>query len=115
MRVYVIDDNRLHLKMCRVLLHNLGHDVITAESLDELKKLAGENQPADVALVDYRLKPGETGLDVLKFLRELDEWADSRLVAVTADVSERTMLENSGFDSVVFKPITESLLKEIVR
>lgn len=114
MKVYVIDDNKLHLKMCRVLLHNLGHEVFTAESLAELKKLSESNPPADVALVDYRLQPGESGIDVLKYLRGHKNWVKTRFIAVTADVSERTLLENSGFDKVVFKPITEALLKEIV-
>ena len=114
MKVYVIDDNKLHLKMCRVLLHNLGHDVFTFESLAGLKAQINSNPPADVALIDYRLAPGETGVEVLNYLQGLKEWNRTRFVAVTADVGERTLLERSGFDSVVFKPITEAILKEIV-
>jgi len=114
MKVFVIDDNELHLKMCRILLQNLGHDVFVCDSLGKLKSEIGSFPEPDVALIDYRLNPGETGLDVLDFLKESRQWMSARFIAVTADVSERALLERSGFDKVVFKPITEGLLKEII-
>jgi len=113
MRILVVDDNSLHLKMCRALLQNLGHDVETAESFSEVKEKA-EEMDIDAALIDYRLTPGETGVDVLKYLKSLSNWKTAVFIAITADISEKTPLENSGFDKVVFKPVTEKLLKEII-
>jgi len=114
MKVFVVDDNNLHLKMCRILLQNLGHDVETFESLDQLKEEAKKMVLPDILLIDYRLSPSETGLDVLNFIREMKEWRVVKTIALTADVSERAMLESAGFDQVAFKPITETLLKEII-
>jgi CheY-like chemotaxis protein len=115
MKVLVIDDNGLHLKMCRILLKNLGHEVETADSMAQLKKIIPEIGHQDVVLIDYRLLPGETGVDVLEYLKKGGMWSGSKYIAVTADVGERSLLERAGFDKVVFKPITEALLKEIVR
>jgi CheY-like chemotaxis protein len=115
MKVFVIDDNPLHLKMCRILLNNLGHDVTTAMSLNELQSEMSTMEKPDVALIDFRLSPGETGVDVLNYLRGSGEWVGCRMIALTADIGERSALEHAGFDKVVFKPITETLLKEIVR
>lgn len=112
MKVFIIDDNPLHLKMCKVLLKNLGHDVSAVLSLDELKKGFGDIDEPDVALIDFRLSPGITGIDVLEFLK--DRWPTCRFIVFTADVGERANLESSGFDKVVFKPVTEALLREIL-
>lgn len=115
MNVYVIDDNELHLKMCKILLNNLGHEVNTATSIEELKKVVDTLETPDVMLIDYRLNPGETGIDVLQYLKDEHKWNGARLIALTADVSEKSSLESAGFHNVVFKPVTEALLKEIIK
>jgi len=115
MNVFVVDDNELHLKMCKILLNNLGHDVTTAVSLKALKDVVDTIETPDIVLIDFRLSPGETGVDVLNYLKTEHKWNGSRLIALTADISERTTLENAGFHDVVFKPVTEALLKEIVK
>jgi CheY-like chemotaxis protein len=115
MNVFVIDDNELHLKMCKILLNNLGHEVNTATSLDTLKDVIDTIETPDVVLIDYRLNPGETGVDVLHYLKNEHKWNGSRMVALTADISEKSTLESAGFKNIVFKPVTESLLKEIIK
>lgn len=114
MRITVIDDNEPHLKMCRILLENMGCEVSTIASLKELKETVKDIEVPDMMLIDYRLNLGETGVDVLEFVKGQSLWRDVRCIALTADVGERSMLEQSGFDLVVFKPITETMLKELI-
>jgi CheY-like chemotaxis protein len=114
MKVIVVDDNDLHLKMCRILLKNLGHEVVVANSLGAVKDAVKTDKEFDIALIDYRLEQGETGIDVLDFLKNEMQLITPRYIAVTADVSEKSQLESAGFHKVVFKPITEELLKDIV-
>jgi CheY-like chemotaxis protein len=113
MKILMIDDNELHLKMGKVLLENLGHEVELINSLDNLRKASGSLSNVDIAFIDYRLAPGETGIEALDYLKSRNG-SNTKYIALTADVSEKTLLENSGFDSVVFKPITENLLREII-
>ncbi|PLX67064.1 MAG: hypothetical protein C0603_10400 [Denitrovibrio sp.] len=114
MNVLVVDDNELHLKMCRILLRNLGHEVVTATSLQNLKDQMKTIGIPDVALIDYRLSTTETGVDVIEYLKGSSNWVGTKYIALTADVSERAQLDRAGFDMVAFKPISEILLKELI-
>lgn len=115
MHVLIIDDNGLHLKMCRILLEKLKHQVSTADSFASLKKNIINISEPDVCLVDFRLEPGVTGVDVLHFLKSDTQWKKTKYVALTADVGEKTYLDGSGFHGVIFKPITEGLLAETLK
>jgi len=115
MNVLIVDDNALHLKMCRILLEKLKHKVETAESVSTLKKNLQSMQEPDVALVDFRLEPGVTGVDILNLLKTGNKWTKTKYVALTADVAEKNNLDGAGFDGVIFKPVTETLLAETLK
>ena len=114
MNVLVVDDNELHLKMCRVLLNNLGHQAVTVNSLENLKEQVVSIAMPNVVLIDHRLGSGETGLDILKYLKGASAWAGTRYIVLVADEDERAQVEGTGFDQVAFKPITEAILKELI-
>lgn len=115
MDILIIDDNSLHLKMCRILLEKLKHSVETVDSFSALKnRLASIKEPR-VALVDFRLEPGITGVDVLNLLRKDTKWRMTKYIALTADVAEKGHLDGAGFDDIIFKPVTKELLAEILR
>ena len=101
--------------MCRILLEKMNHTATTVESLAALKKEAATMEEPKVALVDFRLEPGVTGVDVLAFLKENAKCKNTKYIALTADVREKTYLDGSGFDCVIFKPVTESLLADTLR
>jgi CheY-like chemotaxis protein len=113
MNILMVDDNELHLKMGKVLLENLGHNVILCQSLPDLKQNLDKMGKIDIAFIDYRLEPGVTGIDVLEFMKS-KKLAGTRYIAITADISEKNLLERSGFDSVAFKPVTEGMLKGLI-
>ena len=113
MHVFIIDDNSLHLKMCRILLEKLSHDVTTANSMADIKKRVDSVKSPEIALVDFRLEPGVTGVDVLNFLKP--KWPATKFIALTADVGEKSYIDDSGFDGIIFKPVTESLLVDTLR
>lgn len=115
MQVLIIDDNALHLKMCRILLEKLKHKVSTADSLASLKKDISSLPEPRICLVDFRLEPGVTGVDVLNYLKTNTKWNNTKFIALTADVGEKSYLDGSGFDEVIFKPITESLLADTLK
>ncbi|WP_022849679.1 response regulator [Limisalsivibrio acetivorans] len=112
MKIFIIDDNSLHLKMCRFILEKMKHDVHLFSSLGELKAYSG-SEP-DIFFIDYRLGVDETGIDVLKYVKETLGWTKTRCVAFTADVSEEAQLKRNDFSGVILKPITEKMLSEAV-
>jgi len=113
MRVLIVDDNELHLKLGKILIEKMGHDVYAFSSVKELSSGLKNIPEADIALIDYRLGEGTTGVDALNLINE-SGWNQIRVVALTADVSEKATLNSAGFHDVLFKPVTESLLEEII-
>ena len=115
MYIVAIDDNKLHLKMARLILENLGHEVETLQNISELSQNLSTEKPADIYLIDYRLGDGVTGVDALKEIKK-DKSAGSKVcIAFTADMSEAGKLKEKGFDDVLYKPITEAMLQEIIK
>jgi CheY-like chemotaxis protein len=116
MTVFVIDDNALHLKLCKVVLEKKGHDVYLFKSIEELNNFYGKNRNVipHIFFIDYRLGVGVTGLDVLNLVKERYKWDDTKCIAFTADVSEASVLAKKDFDTVLLKPVTNEILTTIV-
>lgn len=115
MNVMIIDDNKLHLKMCSLLLGKMGHTVTTVASMAELKSASSGMAEPEVALVDYRLAPGVTGIDVINYMKNTNKWIKVKCIALTADVGEQSSLHDAGFDDIIYKPVTQAQLAETLR
>jgi signal transduction histidine kinase/CheY-like chemotaxis protein len=69
--VLVIDDDQLVLDSMALTLRDLGCHVIVADGyLQALENLGGEARIPDIIISDYRLRRGETGITVIRTLRE---------------------------------------------
>lgn len=68
-RVLVVDDDPLFLKVSRRALESAGAEVTLAGSLAEARGRMFNNR-FDVAIVDYFLRGGECGCDLIPTLRE---------------------------------------------
>jgi two-component system cell cycle response regulator DivK len=70
----------------------------------------------DLILLDIHL-PEEDGYEVLTRLRQDDRYSDTRIVAVTADVSNNNLnrARAAGFDGFLAKPIDVDLFPDQIR
>jgi len=70
----------------------------------------------DLILLDIHL-PEEDGYEVLARLREDGRFRDTRVVAVTADVSNTNLkrAQTAGFDGFLAKPINVDLFPDQIR
>jgi len=70
----------------------------------------------DLILLDIHL-PEEDGYEVLDRLREDERFRDTRVVAVTADVSKANLdrAQSAGFDGFLAKPINVDLFPDQIR
>ena len=66
--VLVVDDEEEVRESMQLLLEGLGHQVALASCTDSALALSAEEKP-DLALVDFRLRGGESGLDTIRELR----------------------------------------------
>jgi DNA-binding NtrC family response regulator len=70
-RIVVADNDHDALELALTDLRLEGHDVFGAHDADSAQVLVDEVSP-DVVVLDYRMPPGITGLDLAERLRRAD-------------------------------------------
>ncbi|MEM7454044.1 MAG: hybrid sensor histidine kinase/response regulator [Planctomycetota bacterium] len=115
-RAMVIDDSISVRRVTGNFLEQHGWEVVTAkDGVDALEKLAGLDLPPDVFLCDMEM-PRMDGLELIRQIREQDEFATTPVVMVTSRSSEkhRHKAFDAGATDYVVKPFDgESLLERI--
>jgi signal transduction histidine kinase/DNA-binding NarL/FixJ family response regulator/HPt (histidine-containing phosphotransfer) domain-containing protein len=116
MKILVIDDNAINLKVVAGLLEKDRHTVITASSAEDgLDHLAKMN--FDVILMDMEM-PVMNGTDATRAIRNLPdrEKADTVVVAMTANAGREDIqrCKDAGMDDHVSKPVTPEHLRKVL-
>ncbi len=104
--VHVVDDHELSRKHLRTVLVFHGYRVVvSAEATLAHAELLAD--PPDVVLLDLQM-PGESGYDLLAWMRQQPTLAMVPAICVTASVptTERARVRAAGFAAFVPKPIT---------
>lgn len=104
--VHVVDDNELSRKHLRTVLGFHGFRVALSPDATAAKP-ALLAEPPDVALLDLQM-PGETGCELLVWMRRQPSLAQVPAICVTASVpnSERERVRAAGFVHFLPKPVT---------
>jgi len=116
MKVLIVDDNPINLRLASVVIHAMGGAVTEASSGAEAIRIAGL-QRFDFILMDAHM-PGINGMEATKQIRA-EEPEDRRtpILALTADTlaEHHKKILNSGMDAVLIKPFHEEELLEAMR
>ncbi len=106
-----VEDNRLLLSY---MLEPLGFDTIEAENGQQGLQVAVENNP-DLILTDI-LMPVKTGLNMVRDLREMKEFRDTPIFALSASTFEVMEKESLavGCNAFLPKPIEQSKLLHLL-
>jgi len=113
--VLLVEDNQDNRDIVRIYLKKL-YDL--TEAYDGITALAlALKTQFNIVLMDINLGDGIDGIDTLHKLREIDNYKNVPVVAVTAYVmaGDREKLLNSGFDSYLPKPFTKDVLIDTVK
>jgi len=114
MKILIIEDDPVSLKLASEVLQSGGHIIMLAASADQAIRSINAVTP-DVVLLDLRL-PGIRGIGVARQCREDAGTCDIPIIAVTAFSSEygRAAALAAGCDAYIVKPInTRTLLREV--
>lgn len=101
-RLLVVDDEVDLLAELQPLLERAGYDVITAADGEQALTLAERERP-DLIVLDV-LMPRLDGREVLRRLREADDWTPVILLTQVGTPAERAMSLQEGADDYVNKP-----------
>jgi CheY-like chemotaxis protein len=108
LRVLVVDDDLLSVRVLSSILQRHGHEVLTAITLsDALEIVREQGTSLHVALVDYYLDRGNTGAMLVK---ELPRAVACFLISgyTPEEIRERVAVADplSGFIGYLAKPLT---------
>ena len=101
--ILLVDDDPLIRSLGRDLLEHLGYQVETAQDGPEALQCYRRQPRIDLVILDYNL-PGQTGLEVLQKLKDLDPQA--RVLVASGDFSSQLVkiLEEGGVVGFIHKP-----------
>lgn len=108
--LYVEDDSvsRMVIEVVLGDVMSLSHFAIFADSYNFADRLQSLTFIPDIVLLDIHMEP-INGFDVLHILRQHPDYQTQPVVALTASVmsDEVSLLKQSGFNSLIAKPIKE--------
>jgi two-component system cell cycle response regulator len=114
LRILVVDDEAINLKLVSRLLEMEGYEVITAQSGEASLRLI-EQTPPDLALLDVMM-PDMDGYELCRRLRQNPRTAGIPIVMLTAMVDENDRLKGieAGADDCLPKPFNVELMRALL-
>jgi two-component system, NtrC family, response regulator PilR len=101
LHILVVDDERSICELLEITFRKEGHRVEVAHSVDAAKRKL-ESQIFDIIISDVRM-PGATGVDLLKFTKEISPNSFFLLITGVPTVETAIAAINSGADRYVIK------------
>jgi two-component system, sensor histidine kinase and response regulator len=118
-RMLVVDDNEMARMVLCGLLRTMSFEVHSVasgqEAIDELRRVRGLGMPYRIVFLDWNM-PQMDGITASGKIRQLELDPQPRLVMVTAHGREDVLhlADGSGFDGMLIKPVSHSLLFDTV-
>ena len=115
--VLVVEDNLKNFVLVARLLAYLGvKDCQWKASGWQVLEFADSMPRVDLVLLDIHI-PDEDGYVVIQRLRSDPRFRDTRIVAVTADASQESLMraKSAGFDGFIGKPINPDEFPQQIR
>ena len=115
-RILIVDDQKMNLMVLKAMLKKLGdfEVVMAADGKQALATLeAPDAQPFDMVLTDMWM-PELDGAGLVKAIRASTKHRSLPVHVVTADVEMVKHHEETGFTSILLKPITVDKIRPVV-
>jgi len=102
------------MRLIGMVLRNKGYTLLEATDGEEALAVAMEGQP-DLIIMDIQL-PKMDGLEVTRRLRQMPEFKQTPIIALTASAMEgdRDKILAAGCDKYISKPVNTRQLPEVV-
>lgn len=112
--ILYVEDNPQNMRLVRKMLASAGYQVIEATDGASGLQAIQEHRP-DLVLMDVNL-PDIDGLEITRQVRATPEFANLRIIALTANAmhGDRERCLEAGCDGYIPKPITKAELLNTV-
>ena len=113
MQAIIVDDSRAMRRILRQIITPMGFEIDEAgDGVEGWEKLQ-EHSDVELMLVDWNM-PRMDGLELVKKIRENDEYRNVKLVMVTTETEPGRMARAimAGVDEFLMKPFTSDMLIE---
>jgi len=111
-RILVVDDYLLTREMVRTILKSLGfQNTITADNGQMALQIL-ERELIEFVICDWNM-PSMSGIELLRALRNLDQYKSTPFLMLTAEAYRENVLEalQAGVSGYVAKPFTSEILE----
>jgi len=114
-RVLVVDDNFVNVRLLEELLKSASYEVTTATSGEAALEKLAQSRP-DIVLLDVMM-PVMDGYEVCRRIRQDEKTAQLPVIMVTAldKESDREMALAAGANEFLSKPVEDNLLLPAIR
>jgi len=114
-RVLVVDDNFVNVRLLEELLKSASYEVATAMNGEVALEKIAQSRP-DIVLLDVMM-PGMDGYEVCRRIRQDEKTAQLPVIMVTAldKESDREMALAAGANEFLSKPVEDNLLLPAIR
>jgi DNA-binding response OmpR family regulator len=113
MKILIVDDERVVLEGCRLVLQSEGYEAILVSSSDFALEIMGKINPS-LLLVDLKM-PGHDGIYLLEEVKK--QWPEVPIIVMSGYATPETIEEVfvQGADAFLPKPFTPDELLEKIR
>ncbi len=116
--ILYVEDDANSRKVMRMLLKGrmkLSNVVLFEDSENFVERVKALDPRPDIVFLDIHVKP-HSGFEMLKFLRDLPEFEEVPVVALTASVMNEEVhtLKVAGFSSCLAKPVDADTFPELM-
>lgn len=115
LKILVVDDNDINLKLAEIVLTKNNAQVVTANNGQQSIDISKE-QHFDLILMDIQM-PEMDGFQSSKLIRKNKKNNDTTIIALTANAlatKKSHLIEQSGINDVLIKPINETSIQNMI-
>ncbi len=114
MKILIVEDNEINMKLIRTILKSKGYLLVEARDGEEALQSIVMERP-DLILMDIQI-PKIDGLEATRRIRAMEDLKDTLIIALTAHAMEgdKEKILDAGCDGYIAKPInTRTFISEI--